>query len=115
MRSTLPDASLLINVSNDAWFGDSAAPHQHQEMARMRAREFERAMVRVTNTGVSSVIDFRGKIQSSIAFNEQGVLDAEIALRTAATPYVSLGNAPIWLWSLATLLCGPLLRRGRSH
>jgi apolipoprotein N-acyltransferase len=51
---TLPKAAFLINVSNDAWFGDSLAPHQHEEMARMRARETERFVLRATNTGISA-------------------------------------------------------------
>lgn len=110
MRSTLPDAQLLINVSNDAWFGDSSAPHQHQEMARMRAREFERAMVRVTNTGITSVIDYRGQIHDSIAFGVQGTIDASIPLRTEATPYVSLGDLPMWILSGVTLILGVVFR-----
>lgn len=115
MRSTLPDASMLINVSNDAWFGDSSAPHQHQEMARMRAREFERSMVRVTNTGISSTIDYRGNVLKSIPFAEQGTIDASVELRAGATPYVTLGNIPVWVITALSLLAGYFVRRKRAQ
>ena len=61
MRRQLPESTILVNVSNDTWFGDSAAPHQHQEIAAMRAREFARPLVRVTNTGISSFIFCKGR------------------------------------------------------
>ena len=56
----LPDATLLVNVSNDAWFGDSIAPHQHLQIARVRAAEAGRYLLRATNTGVTAIIDPHG-------------------------------------------------------
>jgi apolipoprotein N-acyltransferase len=70
IRKGLPEVQLLVNVSNDAWFGDSLAPHQHLEIARMRALEAGRPMARATNTGISALIDARGRI---IARSEQFV------------------------------------------
>jgi len=57
-----PEANLLVNISNDAWFGDSFAPHQHLQMTRMRSLETGRYMLRATNTGISAIINEKGKI-----------------------------------------------------
>ncbi len=95
MRFQLPDVGVLVNVSNDTWFGDSAAPYQHLEIAAMRAREFARPLVRVTNTGVSSFISDRGVVLETIAQFEQGVLDRHVTPRTGQTPFVWLGNYPL--------------------
>ncbi|MDO6461114.1 apolipoprotein N-acyltransferase [Granulosicoccaceae sp. 1_MG-2023] len=112
MRSQLPDATVLINVSNDTWFGDSAAPHQHQEIAAMRAREFSRPLVRVTNTGISSLISPRGEVLASIAQFEPGYLDVSVTPREGRTPYVVLGNYPvIALFSL--IIAAAVWRRRR--
>lgn len=94
MRLQLPDATILVNVSNDTWFGDSAAPFQHQEIAAMRAREFSRPLVRVTNTGISSFISPDGKVLDSISQFEQGVLEQDVMPRSGRTPYVVVGNYP---------------------
>ena len=88
----LPDAAYLINVSNDAWFGDSLAPHQHLEMARMRALENGRWMVRATNTGISAILDHRGSVVGTVPAFERGAFSAEIQPRVGATPFVHVGN-----------------------
>lgn len=103
MRALLPAAQVLVNVSNDAWFGDSAAPHQHEQKARMRALEFERPLVRVTNTGVSSAMDYRGRIEGRIAHDTMGILDVAIQPRTGTTPYARTGNWPIFLFCVMIL------------
>ncbi len=103
MRALLPDSQMLVNVSNDAWFGDSAAPHQHEQKAQMRAREFARPLVRVTNTGVSSAIDHRGNVQGRIQHNVQGILDVQVQPRTGLTPYARTGNWPVFM--VAVLVC----------
>jgi apolipoprotein N-acyltransferase len=94
-RAALPDAAYLVNVSNDAWFGDSIAPHQHLQMARMRALETGRWMLRATNTGVTAVIDAEGRIVSSLPQFQQGVLAADVTPMRGATPYVRWGDAPV--------------------
>ena len=91
----LPEADFLVNVSNDAWFGDSLAPHQHLEMARMRALETGRYLVRSTNTGVSAIIDQKGLITHSAAQFEVATLSANIKAFSGSTPYVRFGNMPI--------------------
>ncbi len=100
MRAVLPEATMLINVSNDAWFGTHMAPHQHEQMAQMRARELGRPLVRVTNTGVSSAIDYLGRISERIPQNQQGVLDVTVTPRTGLTPYARTGNYPMAIISL---------------
>ena len=84
---TLPEANLLINASNDAWFGDSLAPHQHLEIAQMRALETGRPMARSTNTGVSAFIDYRGRIiKSTEQFKIQSITHDMVG-RTGVTPF----------------------------
>lgn len=90
----LPEAAFLVNVSNDAWFGDSLAPHQHLEMARMRALETGRFLLRATNTGISAIIGPDGKLRERGAQFETVVVRGEIEARSGATPYVRWGDAP---------------------
>lgn len=88
----LPEAAYLINVSNDAWFGDSLAPHQHLEMARMRALENGRWLLRSTNTGISAVLDHRGKLVGRIPSFERGAFSTQVRARRGMTPFARLGN-----------------------
>ncbi len=92
IRQSLPEANLLINVSNDAWFGDSMAPHQHLQIARMRAIENGRYLLRSTNTGISAVIDNKGKVISRSPQFEPHALNVSVKLFTGETPYSRLGN-----------------------
>jgi apolipoprotein N-acyltransferase len=91
----MPDATLLVNVSNDAWFGDSIAPHQHLQIARVRAAEVGRYQLRSTNTGVSAVIDPWGGIVATLPQFAPGVLVGSVQGFTGITPYARWGNAPI--------------------
>jgi len=110
----LPAAAYLINVSNDAWFGDSVAPHQHQQMARMRAVETGRDLIRATNTGISALIDSRGAITSRVPQFEAVVLRGEVTPRTGMTPYARSGNWPVVVGAILTL-AGVGLRRRRAR
>jgi apolipoprotein N-acyltransferase len=102
----LPEAALLVNVSNDAWFGDSLAPHQHLEMARMRAKETGRPMLRATNTGISAIIDHTGRVTARSRQFEEAVVSGTVAPRQGATPYVRFGNLPVLVLALICLLGG---------
>ncbi|HEY9197987.1 MAG TPA: apolipoprotein N-acyltransferase [Gammaproteobacteria bacterium] len=92
--AALPQAAYLVNVSNDAWFGDSLAPHQHLEMARMRALETGRALLRATNTGITVIIGPDGKLRERGPQFETVVVRGEIEPRSGPTPYVRWGNWP---------------------
>ena len=108
----LPEADFLLNVSNDAWFGDSIAPHQHLQIARMRAVETGRYMLRATNTGISAVVGPDGGVIESSPQFETHVLRATIRPRTGGTPYTAVGNVGVVLIAAAMLgIC--LLRRRR--
>ena len=91
----LPEATLLVNISNIAWFGDSLAPHQHLQISRMRALETGRPMLRATNTGATAVIDARGRVQHLLAPFSEGALTATVRGHAGATPYVRTGNWPV--------------------
>ena len=88
----LADATLLVNVSNDAWFGDSIAPHQHLQIARVRAAEAGRYLLRATNTGVTAVVDAHGRVVDELPQFEAGLLKATVRGYTGATPYARVGN-----------------------
>ena len=111
----LPEANILVNVSNDAWFGDSLAPHQHLQMARMRALESGRYLLRATNTGISAIIDEKGQILKHSSQFEAQALPARVKLFAGATPYVLWGNLPVILGaSLALLLANWISRRNQQ-
>ncbi len=85
-------AGVLVNLSNDGWFGDSAARHQHLLMARMRAIENDRYVLRATNTGMTAVIAPNGKIVSELPPDKSGVLKASWAFGTTKTFYTEYGD-----------------------
>ena len=95
--STVRASGLLVNVSNDAWFGDSAAPYQHLQISRMLALTMGRPMLRASNTGVSAIIDHTGRILASTALFQKGITDGEVTPREGFTPYLRTGNIPVLL------------------
>lgn len=105
-QSHVGDATLLINISEDAWFGDSLAPHQRQQMAQMRARSLSRPMVRSANSGPSTFINERGlKIIETQQFSLQTVSHS-VQPQTGETPFKRWGIWPIYL---CLILAGVLL------
>ena len=100
INTALPEAAFLINASNDAWFGDSLAPHQHLQIAAMRSLESGRWMVRATNTGISALINPHGEVVARTPQFEQAVLRGDITPMQGATPFVIFGAWPIWLLSV---------------
>ncbi len=106
----LPEAGLLVNVSNDAWFGDSLAPHQHMQIAQARALESGRPMLRATNTGVSGVADHRGRLIARSPQFEPDTLIVEVTPRQGMTPYFIWRDWPLLGLSVVVLILG----RGRS-
>ncbi|MDM8557382.1 apolipoprotein N-acyltransferase [Candidatus Parabeggiatoa sp. HSG14] len=106
VRNSLPTATLLVNVSNDAWFGDSIAPHQHLEIARMRALESGRYLLRATNTGISAVIDVKGKITAQAPQFKITTLRAKAQPYQGVTPYIHFGNSLVMILLLLCMLGG---------
>jgi len=107
----LPEATLLVNVSNVAWFGDSLAPSQHLQISRMRAIETGRTMLRATNTGVTAIIDPRGTVVARLPQFTEGILTGEAQGHTGASPYVRWGNVPVV--AICLTLIAALAFRGR--
>jgi apolipoprotein N-acyltransferase len=91
----LRDATLLINVTNNAWYGDSTAPHQHLQIARMRALEAGRFLVRAANDGITAVIGPHGEIVARLPQFREAVLRADVRPMTGLTPYARFGNYPV--------------------
>lgn len=97
------DAQLLVNVTNDAWYGRSIAAEQHNQIAAMRALELGRPMLRATNTGITSAIGEDGREIARLPWFTTGVLEVAVAGRTGATPYQHVGD------KLALVLCALLI------
>ena len=116
MIRQLPKATLLVNVSNDAWFGHSIAPPQHLQIAQMRAAETGRPLLRATNTGVTAIVNAKGRLQSVAPQFKVAALTGEVQPMQGATPYVRLGNTPVVVITTGLLLIPWLvLRRRRSR
>jgi apolipoprotein N-acyltransferase len=109
-----PVATMLLNMSNIAWFGDSIALPQHLQISQMRAIETGRPMLRATNTGATAVVDPNGNVQTQLPPFERGVLTTSVLGYTGLTPYVRIGNAGIVLLASALLLAARFLRRKSS-
>jgi apolipoprotein N-acyltransferase len=109
----LPAATLLVNVSNVAWFGRSIAPRQHLQISQARALETGRYMLRATNTGMTAVIDERGTVVAAAPQFSTAAVTTTVRGFSGATPYVRWGN------SVALALCAALLAlalwRGRAR
>lgn len=106
VADTLPQAAFLVNASNDAWFGDSLAPHQHLEIARMRALETSRYMLRATNTGISAIINRQGALLEVSPQFQPSVISAQIQPLQGETPFVRYGNYLVLILVLAMLVVG---------
>ncbi len=99
--------TMLVNLSNIAWFGPTLAIDQHLHISRLRSLELQRPMLRATNTGATAVIDHRGQVRAWFEPQARGVLEAQAEGREGLTPYAAwagrLGLWPLWLLGLAFL------------
>ena len=106
--------TMFANISNIGWFGDTIAIAQHLEISRMRTLEFQRPMLRATNTGATAVIDHTGRVTAALPRFTQGVLDAQVQGRTGLTPFAwwaaRFGLWPLWLLG-AAIVAGSGQRR----
>ena len=109
----LPEATLLVNVSNVAWFGDSLAPAQHLQIARMRALETGRVYLTAANTGITAAIWPDASVRRQMKQFEQGQLEVEVRGYSGATPYVRFGDWPAILLAVLALVFVALRRRSR--
>ncbi len=110
-------SGVLVNVTNDAWFGRSGARYQHLQIARMRAIEGRRFLVRAANDGVSAIIGPSGAVVAQAPEFAQAILRGRVQPRHGATPYLVAGNYPVIGAAaalLAIMLLGPLIWRRRS-
>jgi apolipoprotein N-acyltransferase len=93
IRGSASEATLLVNVTNDAWYGRSLAALQHNQIASMRAIETGRPLLRATNTGITSAIGHDGREIARLPWFTSGILEIEIVGRQGTTPYVRFGDA----------------------
>jgi len=107
----VPEATLLVNVSNVAWFGDSLAPAQHLQMAQFRAIETGRMHLAATNTGVTAAIDRDGRLLARLPQFAEGRLEISAQGYSGATPYVRLRDWPVLFISLVILASGVFVAR----
>jgi apolipoprotein N-acyltransferase len=99
------EATLLVNISNDAWFGNSLSPRQHLQIGAMRSMETGRWQLRANNTGVTAVLDEKGRVRAELPLFTPATLNATAQGMTGLTPYLRWGNAPV-LWLIALTLGG---------
>jgi apolipoprotein N-acyltransferase len=111
-RFTAQGAELLVNLSNDSWYGSTSARHQHLLIARMRAAENARWLLRATNDGITSVIDPGGRVVASLPSFQQGVLSARFDYLSETTWFTRFGE---WFWWLSLVVTAGLWFAGRKH
>jgi apolipoprotein N-acyltransferase len=107
-------ATVFVNVSNLAWFGRWLVQDQHLQFSQMRALEFERPVIRATNTGATAVVDHHGRVTARLPALVEGTLEASVQGRVGETPYARwLAAFGLWpLWLLALMVLFALRRRG---
>jgi apolipoprotein N-acyltransferase len=109
---SLPEATLMLNLSNLAWYGDSLAQPQHLQIARLRALETGRPMLRATNTGMTALVMPDGRVEAVLPAFEAGALHVAVRGYQGLTPYARWGNWPAVAAALAVLGLAALRRRG---
>jgi apolipoprotein N-acyltransferase len=102
VRELAADSNMLVTLSNDAWFGTSIGPRQHMQIAQARARENQKPLLRVTNNGITALVDHQGIIVDRLPQFQGAALKSTVAPRTGQTPYSRHGN--LFALSLAALL-----------
>ena len=111
LREQLPEAEWIVSISDDGWFGRTFAMYQQQQMAQVLSVQTGRYQIIANNDGLSSVINSKGEIVNSLKAYQAGVLQSHLYPSLGATPWVTLGDTPILLFSLLVVL-GALLQRG---
>ena len=109
------DPQLLVTLANDAWFGDSAEPHFHLGLARLRAIEHRRWLVRATNSGISAIVDPAGRIVARTGVLSRENLVGRVGLREGRSLYGRFGDAPVLAGAVACVLLGLARGPGRAR
>lgn len=112
VASWLPEADLLITISNDAWFGDSIGPLQHMQMAQMRALESGRYLIRATGNGISAIVNPKGQITEQSEQFQRQVLQGTVQAMQGSTPFAKTGSWPTVIFCLIAGI-GLMLRQKR--
>jgi apolipoprotein N-acyltransferase len=111
--------TIFVNVSNIGWFGDSIAIDQHLQISRMRALEFDRPVIRATNTGATAIVDHRAHVTRALPRYTRGVLTGQVQGRSGITPFAwwasRFGLWPLWLLGAAPVFAALLRLRGRAR
>ena len=110
----LPEATMLVNASNVAWFGDSLAPDQHLQISRLRAMETGRPLLRATNTGATAIIDERGQVLARLPAFTEGLLQGSVQPHVGATPYTRFADRPVLALCLIVVAAIVSARRRRG-
>ncbi len=106
---------LILNVTNDGWFGNTSGPRQHFHQTRVRAVEQGVALLRAANNGISAMIDPRGRVLGALWMDERGVIDSRLPLTLPPTPYVRFGDAIFAALALAAAGLAYALQRERGR
>ena len=111
--------NILFNASNDNWFGDGLGPHQHLQIARFRAAEHQKYLVRSTSTGISALINHRGqiikKIETSFYRNELESFQEDMILKSGQTPYAYFGSNPFLFILVIIFFISAILKLKRDE
>lgn len=108
------DPHLLVNITNDAWFGETQEPYVHLALAKMRAVEHHRYLVRATNTGISAVVDPLGRVVAEGPLFDRASIRAEVHMLDGWTPYQTLGDWPGWIAVGGMIFMGFVGRRRKK-
>jgi apolipoprotein N-acyltransferase len=110
-------ARILVNITNDAWFGRTSAPYQHLSQATFRAVETRTPLLRAANTGISAIIDQNGHIRTMTALFEEGFRTGEVSSGAGDSIYLRIGDAPAWFCvaTLAGIVVLILFRRRKNN
>ena len=104
------DKELIINISNDSWFGNTLAPYQHLQISQVRALEFNRFILRATNTGISAVINNNGRVVDYIPNNTEGTITGNVPINNSLSIYAQYGDKSILMLLFLSLLAMRLTR-----
>ena len=105
------DAELIVNMTNDAWFGNTLEPWQHLALAKFRAIEQRRFLIRSTNSGISAFVDPTGKVLAHTGLFESAAMAQSISWMKGKTVYRVVGDIPWWLVTLASFVAAFVRRR----